>query len=534
MPKELAGVQAALQGQAGRISRGVPVAAGGELILARNLLPLFYQSRAYQPAWIQEGRPAPQIKSLIRALKMADSESLVSMDYHLSKIEEITQEAERMVKKNRLLPDAALAELELLSSDAFLTYATHLRRGKVNFETLAVAWEGFCVDEALVQILESALAADSIEETLGGLPPRHAFYFNLKKALASYWGLAKTDAWEPLPDRLTLKKGDKGKAVKLLCRRLSIFGDLGEEKKKVKDVFDDSLEAALRRFQGRHGLETSGVLDQPTLAALNVPAEERIRQLELNLERWRWMPHDLGGRFIYINIANFELQAYEKLRKVLTMKVVAGNAAWQTPDFSSQMTHLIVNPYWTIPIPVILKETVNFILQDPCYLSSNKMVILRGWGKEEKEIDPGSIDWAKLNEKNLNFRIRQDPGPLNVLGRLKFVFLNKYDVFLHDTPYQEDFSKTIRAFSHGCVRAEKPVELAAYVLRGKPRWDIRRILAAIEQGVEQTVKLVDPIDVYFLYGTAWQDKDGTVEFRPDVYERDKKLAEALNQKPPLF
>jgi murein L,D-transpeptidase YcbB/YkuD len=216
----------------------------------------------------------------------------------------------------------------------------------------------------------------------------------------------------------------------------------------------------------------------------------------------------------------------------MSMKVVAGAEGWQTPDFSSRMTHLVVNPYWTIPVPVLLKEIVNYIQQDPCYLRNNKMVLLRRDGESETEIDPASVDWPKLTEKNLKFRVRQDPGPLNVLGRLKFVFPNKYEIFLHDTPYQEDFAKTARALSHGCIRAERPVELAAYVLRGWPGWDEARILAAIDANAERIIKLAEPIDICFLYCTAWPDDHGVMQFRPDIYERDEKLVQALGQKPP--
>jgi murein L,D-transpeptidase YcbB/YkuD len=260
--------------------------------------------------------------------------------------------------------------------------------------------------------------------------------------------------------------------------------------------------------------------------------QEKIRTLELNLERWRWLPHDLGERFIYVNVANFELEARENFRRVLGMKVVVGSEAWQTPDFSSEMTDIVINPFWTIPVPVLLKETVNYILQDPCYLENNKMVILRGRGAAETEVEPLSIDWTKISERNLDFRVRQAPGPLNVLGRLKFVFPNRHEVFLHDTPYQEDFSKTPRAFSHGCIRAEKPVELAAYVLRGKPGWDPERIQAAIDRKEELKVRLAVPVRVHFLYCTAWLDDSGAVQFRPDIYKRDSQLALALGQKPP--
>jgi L,D-transpeptidase YcbB len=507
-------------------------AVEGEFILADTLLPHFYQQREFTPAWTPDGTLSSQAKALVKAIERAHLEGLQPLDYHLSKIVELSKIAERGKTKHSIRWTELLFGLDLLCTDAFLTYAGHLAHGKVDPETLKPAWQGLCVDEELIPTLEGALASDRIEETLGKLLPHHDFYTSLKKKLASCRELAKRQDWSVLSADPPLRKGDQGKRVKNLRRRLYDSGDLEDKTATHQDLFGDELEKALCGYQKRHGLEVTGVLDRPTVAALNIPFEERARQIEFNLERWRWLPHDLGERFIYVNIANFELELFEGSRRIIAMKVVAGAEAWQTPEFASQMTHLVINPYWTIPIPVLLKEIAGYILQDPNYLRNNKMVILRGRGDQEIEADADTIDWAKLTEKNLNFRIRQDPGPLNVLGRLKFVFPNKYEIFLHDTPYQEDFAKTARVFSHGCVRAEKPVELAAYVLRGKPGWDMERIMAAIEEPCEQTVKLIDPINVYFLYGTAWQDKDGQMQFRPDIYMKDLRLARALSQEPP--
>ena len=515
--------------QAGLRSR-TPVE--GEFILADTLLPHFYQQRDFTSAWTQDGTLSFQAKALLKAIERAGLEGLQPLDYHLSKIKELFRFVERRKANDSVRRAGLLSGLDLLCTDAFLTYAGHLVHGKVDPEKLEPAWQGVCVDEELVPILERALATRQIEETLGRLSPQHDFYAGLKKKLASYRELATRSDWSVLSADPPLKKGDQGKWIKCIRRHLCDWGDLEEKTVTRQDVFDDELEKALCRYQKRHGLEVTGVPDPLTVAALNVPPDERARQVELNLERWRWMPHDLGERFIYVNIANFELELFEGSRRIMAMKVVAGAEAWQTPEFASRMTHLVINPYWTIPIPVLLKEIAGYILQDPNYLRNNKMVILRGRGDQETEVDPVTINWAKLTEKNLNFRIRQDPGPLNVLGRLKFIFPNKYEIFLHDTPYQEDFAKTARVFSHGCVRAEKPVELAAFVLRGKPGWDMEKIMAAIDEPCEQTVKLIDPINVYFLYGTAWQDEDATMQFRPDIYLRDLRLARALRQMPP--
>ena len=514
-------------------SAAAPSEAAGEMLLAPDLVRLFYARRDYRPAWIGEKVTSSQIRPLLQALRNVEADGLNPMDYHLERIEGQCKSIEKGLKKKRPIQTETAAGFDILCTDAFLTCVGHLAHGKVDPETHQVAWRGACIDESLAGLLEVALIKNLVAVALESLPPRHSFYLNLKKALESYREPARKAKWEPFPEGLSLKKGDRQKEVKELRKRLLALGDLARENSRSGRVFDEALEFALRRFQTRNGLNATGSIDQTTLAALNIPLKERCREIEANMERWRWLPDDLGERFIYVNVANFELEAFESSHKKLAMKVVVGSEAWQTPDFASQMTHLIVNPDWTIPIPVILKETVNYVLQNPCYFKDNRMVVLRKAGEELAEIDPASINWAKLNEKNLDFLIRQLPGADNILGRLKFVFPNKYDIYLHDTPYQEDFAKAARAYSHGCIRAERPVDLAVWVLRGKPGWDLRQIWAAIEAGVERKVKLVEPIDVYFLYSTAWIGDDGTVQFRSDIYERDKKLTEALGMKPPL-
>jgi L,D-transpeptidase YcbB len=507
-------------------------AVDGDAILAPDLVHLFYAGRDYRPAWIKEGEITSQVPALLNSLKGIDKEGLSPTDYHLAEIESRHKTLAKALKKRRASQAEALADFDLLCSDAFLACAGHLARGKVNPETHTVAWQGRCIEESFAKLLEDALAENRVAGALESLPPRHSFFRNLKTALVSYRELVRKTNWDPLPEGLSLKKGDKQKEVQELRKRLLAFGDLAKEKKSSGRVFDDALEAALCRFQSRHGLEITGSLDPPVLAALNVPLEARCRQIEANLERWRWLPHDLGEKFIYVNAAGFELQGFEDSKKGLVMKIVAGSEAWQTPDFASEMTHLVINPDWTIPIPVLLKETYNYALQNPCYFRDNRMVILRNSGEQQVEVDPASIDWARLNEKNLDFLVRQKPGSANILGRLKFVFPNKYEIFLHDTPYQEDFAKAARAFSHGCIRAERPIELAVWVLRGKPGWDLRQILAAIDTGDERTVRLAEPVAVYFLYNTAWAEEDGMIQFRADIYDRDKKLIEALGARPP--
>lgn len=213
------------------------------------------------------------------------------------------------------------------------------------------------------------------------------------------------------------------------------------------------------------------------------------------------------------------------------MKVVVGMPYWNTPVFTAKMTHLILNPVWNVPDSIARKEILKKVKKDQQYLTKQNMKVLRGWGSNETTIDPDTIDWSQVSANRFAYRFRQEPGPLNPLGKLKFVLPNKFDVYLHDTPSKRHFSESVRTLSHGCIRLEKPVELAVYLLQDDPRWTRENILAAIEKGVEQKVLIPRPLNVHFLYLTAWVDEGGTLQFRNDIYGRDKLLEEALSEKP---
>ncbi|MBU1708066.1 L,D-transpeptidase family protein, partial [bacterium] len=317
----------------------------------------------------------------------------------------------------------------------------------------------------------------------------------------------------------------------LLRARLHMTGDLDDNADMENNLFDDSLEQAVHKFQRRNGLEDDGVVGPATLEALNVPVEERVHQIEVNLERWRWLPQELGRRHILINVANFELDVNEDNQPVMTMRVVVGRDYRRTPVFTDQMTYLVFSPYWNVPTNIAVQDIVPKIRENSDYLTNQNIKVFRGWGVEAKAIDPQTIDWSRITEQNFNYRLRQEPGPLNALGRVKFMFPNKFNVYLHDTPARELFAKTERAFSSGCIRIEKPIELAEYLLRSDPKWTREKIFAVIDKHIEQTVRLPEPLPVHLLYWTAWANEDGSVQFRKDIYSRDKKLYEALLEKP---
>jgi len=515
---------------------GVPpkITVGEEVIHASIALPLFYERRMYRPAWSEDDGPLLQVDALVKAIHEADREGLRPTDYHLAKTEATLKEMRQNQEKKTPLNPRRLVDLDLLLTDAFLVYGSHLLVGRINPETIDAEWLANRREADLVSILQTALDSNQIEEGLKKLLPPQPGYGRLKRALAHYRGVAAKGGWFTVPDGPRMQKGDRGERVVALRTRLITTGDLAEEQLNNGELFDDRLEEAVQAFQRRNGLDVDGMVGPATLAAMNVPVEERIRQIEINMERWRWLPQYLGERFILVNIANFELDVVENDQPVMTMRAVVGKNYRRTPVFSDRMTYLVLSPYWHIPQGIAVQDKLPLIRKDPDYLTKENIKVFQGWGAETKEIDPKTVDWSTVTAKNFNYRLRQEPGPQNALGRVKFMFPNKFDVYLHDTPSRELFVKTVRTFSSGCIRIEKPIELAEYLLRDDPKLTREKILTTIDKGVEQTVRLAEPTPIHLLYWTAWVDEDGTVHFRNDIYGRDKLLIEALQEKPPLL
>ena len=324
-----------------------------------------------------------------------------------------------------------------------------------------------------------------------------------------------------------MKGGEKGKRVLALRNRLWASGDLSARTGWNSDEYDSTLADGMRMFQRRHGLELSGFADSATIAALNVPVRHRIEQIKVNLERWRWMPHVLGAKNVVVNIPDFRLVVDEKSKQVLSMRVVLGLPEWQTPVFSTTMSHVLFNVHWIAPDDILSKELINYMQADSCYLRNNNMSLWRRNGDSLQQIDPGTINIKAMDPKDIDFFLRQEAGPQNIMGQVKFLIPNPHSIYLHDTPYREDFPKIVRMFSHGCIRLEKPLDLAEYVLREFPTWDRERIDTVVARRSELTFLLKHPIPVHVVYCTAWKERDGFVQFRPDYYGLDHRLGAVL-------
>jgi murein L,D-transpeptidase YcbB/YkuD len=427
-----------------------------------------------------------------------------------------------------------LADLDLLLTDAFLLFGSHLSNGCVNPETIRSEWLIKSQHADLVEALQSALQQRDVAAVLNKLRPQHAGYAALKGALARYRERMTLGGWVCVPEGTNLKRGDRDHRVAALRARLNVPVWPDNWNKDVSDLFDAALERAVLEFQRRHGLDADGIVGPATLAALNVRVEDRLRQIEMNMERWRWLPHDFGKRYILVNIPNFQLDMIEQNEIILKMRVIVGKKCRQTPVFNGRMTYMELNPYWHIPPQIAKEDILPEIQRDAQYLDKQKIRVFENWQAEAFELNPAFIEWSQIAPADLSFKFVQDPGPLNALGRLKFMFPNSFSVYIHDTPARGFFKYEKRSFSSGCIRIEKPIELAEYLLKDNPEWTQNELVDTIDSTETRIVRLLEPISVQIVYITAWVDEDGeTVHFRDDVYDRDKPLYQALLERPPI-
>ncbi len=477
----------------------------GERSLDAGPLTEFYRQRAYRLAWSGPSEPKGD-RLLLDLQAIAVAEGLAPETYTVP-------------------TTASDIDRDLLVSDTVARFARDLAIGRTN-PTRALGGMG---PETLapVDVTKFLLELAGGKDLLGlieQLPPPYAGYQRLKAAMEQHRQAVRAGGWTIIPDGPSIKAGMEDGRLVQVRKRLIATGELAAGHDKGK-VLDDTLAAALKRFQSRHGIEPDGAIGKQTLAALNVSADDRLRQIMVNMERWRWMPKALDGVHIAVNIPAAHLEFVRDGRIAMAMRVVVGDVKHQTPTMMTAMNAVVVNPTWTVPPSIATKEILPKLRKDPAYLVSNNMHILGEFPENSPESQGVGIDWNRHGGK-FPWRLRQRPGPDNALGQVKFVLSNSDDIYLHDTPKRQYFGRIFRALSHGCVRLERPIDLAQAVL--SPDWSAK-VPELIAEANTRSLKLDRPITVYLMYMTAWADEDGTVHFRDDLYGHDARLRAALKR-----
>ncbi len=472
----------------------------------------YYGERAFAPVWFTENGLTENAHLVIAAMAEANDHALNPNNYGPIEFIERSETAQTA-------DEWAAFDLDL--SRQFLRYATHLSSGRVQPNAINKALNLFPDKPDAKNLFENAEKAVDFSAFLEGLAPQSDNYARLKRRLAQYREKAASGGFTQVPDGEVLKPGMQDPRLEALQQRL-IEEDIPGAENHTGDLYEGALVEAVRTFQEYHGLDMDGVIGKSTLANLNTPIQEKLIQMELNMERRRWMRDDLGEFYVFSNLADQNLKVVRNGKTIHTARVVVGKPYHATPVFSDQLEYVEINPFWNVPYSIATKEYLPKLKQDPSALTSKKIRIFR----DGTEIAPTQIAWNGYSRGNFPFRLRQDPGDGNALGRIKFMFPNRFNIYIHDTPSKSLFSRSERAFSHGCIRVSNPFGLA----------DVLLVDSAVNPGHWETVRDSEkrtvikpkvPIEVHLTYLTAWMNKDGSTHFRKDIYERDKVLLKAL-------
>jgi L,D-transpeptidase YcbB len=492
----------------------------------RDWLQKFYEPTGFAPAWVQGSQPVPQALSLIELFRDAGKKGLDPEDYDASRWDE------RIRALQGSSSGLAVAHFDVALTVSTMRYVSDLHIGRIDPQHFK---HGLSVEKKkydLAQFLrDRIMTASNVEATLDGVEPPFAAYLRTEQALARYIELARIDDGEKLPEvTKPIDPGQSYAGVPRLDRFLRLVGDLPADATLTGDAqtYGGQLVDAVKRFQRRHGLDDDGRLGPGTIKQLNVSLLDRVRQLQLTLERWRWLPTEFSAPPIIVNIPDFRLRALDENNNVaIDMRVVVGKAMrTQTPVFSRDMIYVVLRPYWNVPPSILRSEIVPAIQRDRGYIARKNYEVAT---RDGKVVTSGNISddvLAQLRAGKL--MVRQKPGPANALGLVKLIFPNEHNVYLHSTPSPELFSRSRRDFSHGCIRVEKPAELAAWALRNNAGWTLERVKQGMQNGKDDvTVNLVKRVPVFIVYGTALAYENGDVHFSDDIYGHDAELAVAL-------
>lgn len=502
---------------------GAPYKIDGVNLVSGRELKQFYVNRNYVPAWFIRNFPGKNGYVMVDYIRHVDRHGLQPEDYNLLLIEKYFR------KTITFLPTHAedVVKLDVLLTDAFMTLGSHLHYGKVDPEKEGADWKMQRKETVFKHelILEEALASNRVDKRLDQLAPGFRSYWKMSEELSFFLGL-NDQSWPEINADSSIKPGMSHPILpKVRQRLISLRYQLSDS---TSEKLDSELEQQVKMYQRDWGLNTDGVIGKTTFEVLNITPTEFVNRLKVNMERLRWFPLQGNEKYIIVNIASRELHMIRGADTLISMRVIVGKDPRKTPVFNDKITYIVFSPTWTVPKTILENDVIPQLMKGPGYLEERNMKLFRRGGME---IAYTEVDWSMVSSTNFPYMVRQDPGPANALGKVKFMFPNAYDVYIHDSPSKGSFASDNRALSSGCIRAEKPFDLAVLLLSDEPGWSPERIRMAMQQNKEETVHLKVPVDVMLVYLTAWADGKGRVQFRKDIYHSDGPVYKALSQIP---
>ncbi|MGD9138658.1 MAG: L,D-transpeptidase family protein [Desulfobacterales bacterium] len=487
-------------------------------IASKHWLPNLYERNGYQLLW----QDPQNVTDLLNDIGNIAEDGLNPEDYHLSQLLVLKLQLDQ----NKSLDPLLLSDYDILLTDSLVRLCYHLQFGKVDPENLYPTWNMTrqIHNKNPVVAIEKRLQTGSLAEGLKNIRPKTHLYQMLKALLKKYREIQEAGGWETMPKGPTLKPGMTDGRIALLRKRLAITGEY-EGSVSDADYYDEPLKEAVQRFQIKHRLEADAAVGKNTLAALNIPVKQKIDQIRVNLERIRWVYHKMPPDFIAVDIAGFQVYHVEDIDISWSSRAQVGKPFRKTPVFKSKIKYIVFNPTWTVPPTILQKDILPKIKKNPDYLHKMKISVI---DREGRTVDPKSVNWSKYS-KNIPYTLRQEPGPHNALGRMKFIFPNKYFIYLHDTPSRSLFGRKDRAFSSGCIRVENDLELAEILLADPVKWDRQSILEVLDTNETRRVYLPKPKSIILFYATIRFDKIDNYIFKKDIYDRDRRVLEGLNE-----
>ena len=476
----------------------------------RAALAEFYAERDYQPVWMVDGAYTPQARAVMTRIAGADEDGLDPAAYRLppATIGATTPAGAEIA-----------ASVDLVLSQAVLLYARQAYAGRLDPSSISklITIKPLLPDP--IEVLSTVSSASDGATAIASFNPPHEGYLRLKKALAEARATETGPRLARVPEGKSMKLGLADPRVPLLRARLEVPAP-----SEAPEVYDEALAAAVKSFQSSKGLTADGIAGNATVAYVNGTGRSHTTEIIANMERWRWLPRDLGAFHIMANVPEYLVRVVENGEVVHTTRTVVGKMTNQTPIFSDQMESIVVNPSWNVPASITTKEMLPAARRDPSYMSRKGYQVLANVDGKYRPIDPQMVDWSNVNPRQI--MIRQPPGDDNALGSVKFLFPNEHAVYLHDTPSKSFFKRDSRALSHGCVRVQDPLEFADVLLAHQGGWTKQRLRKMIG-GKEKWINLPNRIPIHLTYFTAFVGDSGSLETRPDVYGFNARVEKAL-------